>query len=147
MTALPKAAVKEAHGTLANAEKKLNAALHTAHRTDLVAGELDQAFEGAGNGINLVVKAYLVAGSRGQRPSGSADAATQIRVVIRDLRSAAISGVPDEVDLIWVNTVRNASVHEGTWDDNTDDVEEAVRLGRALLAAVRVWLHKQGVDA
>jgi len=147
MSPLSKAAAEEATNTLANAEKKLNAALHTAHRTDLVAGELDQAFEGAGNGINLVVKAFVVASSRGLRPSASIDAATQIRATVRDLRGAGIQGVPDEADLIWVNSVRNASVHEGTWDDNTDDVEEAVRLGNAMLAAVRRWLRQQGMQS
>lgn len=147
MSPVPKAAAAEAEATLANAEKKLNAALHTAHRTDLVAGELDQAFEGAGNGINLVVRAFVVASSRGLRPSASVEAATQIRSTVRELRAAGIQGVPDEADLIWVNSVRNASVHQGTWADNTDDVEEAVRLGTGLLAAVRSWLRKQGVES
>lgn len=147
MSPLSKSTAAEAAGTLANAEKKLNAALHTAHRTDLVAGELDQAFEGAGNGINLVVKAFLIASSGGLRPSGSVDAATQLRTAVRDLRSAGIQGVPDEADLIWVNSVRNASVHEGTWDDNTDALEEAVRLGNAFLAAVRSWLKREGVGS
>ncbi len=137
--------VAEVEAGLARADRRLQAGLRAAHRTDAEQGEMENSFEGVGNAINMVAAAYQLARIGRRRWIGEGENATALRQVLAELRAAGIVGLPEAEDLVWVNTRRNTSAHEGAWLDviDTEQVETAAGYGLAFLAGVRAWWLRQ----
>ena len=70
-----------------------------------------------------------------------ADQATRIASVVTALRAAGITDLPATARLVGLNARRNTSVH-GEWLEvlDRDELDAATRAGRALPAAVEVYL-------
>ena len=142
---LTEAQLREVQAGLSRASRRLKAGLTTARRIDAEAGELENAFEGIGNAINMIASAYVLASTGRRRGIEGGESAMILRHALAQLRTAGIAGLPEPEDLLWVNTRRNTSAHEGAWLEviDVEQVETAAGYGRAFLAGVEAWLQAQ----
>lgn len=129
---------------LARAEARFDGAAAAAHRRDPSPGEFDNNFDGVVSGIFHVVDAFELATTGLHREVREAEQATRIQSVVLALQRDGIADVPSAARLIDLNRRRNTSVH-GEWLEilDTEALDDAIIAGRALLAAVRVYLRKQ----
>jgi hypothetical protein len=132
---------REVDQSLVRARQRFEAATRTAYRNDSSQGEFDNAYEGVVSGINFLVEAYLLASSGVRRKVGEDDAPTLIRSTCAALKAKHIA-CPDPVDLVWEQTRRNTSAHQGGWVSvlGPEDLERIAGLGGDLLVAVEAYL-------
>jgi hypothetical protein len=130
---------------LARAEARFDAAETAAKRPDAKPGEYDNNFDGVVSGIYHVLDAFHLATTGLHRSTGQADAPTAMASTLTALGAAGIEA-PSLRELAELNRDRNASVHGGVLESpfGTEDLDEAVDIGRAFARAVREYLSRAG---
>ena len=130
---------------LARAEARFDAAETAAKRPDVKPGEYDNNFDGVASGIYHVLDAFHLATTGFHRSIGQADAPTTMASTLTALGAVGIDA-PSLHELAELNRDRNASVHGGVLESpfGTEDLEDAVDIGRAFARSVREYLSREG---
>jgi len=110
-------------------------------RTDVKPGEYDNNFDGVVHGIYHVLAAFHLATTGIHRSIGEADAPTVMASTLAAPGAAGLDA-PSLRELQGLNRERNTSVHGGVLESpfGTEDIEEAVDIGRAFARSVREYL-------
>ena len=130
---------------LARADARFDAAETAAKRPDAKPGEYDNNFDGVVSGIYHVLDAFHLATTGLHRSIGQGDAPTTMASTLAALGAAGIDA-PSLRELAELNRDRNASAHGGVLESpfGTEDLEEAVEIGRAFARSVREYLSRAG---
>jgi hypothetical protein len=130
---------------LARADARFDAAETAARRPDAKPGEYDNNFDGAVSGIYHILDAFHLAATGLHRSIGQADAPTTMASTLASIGASGIDA-PSLRELAELNRDRNTSVHGGVLESpfGTEDLEEAVEIGRAFARSVREYLSRDG---